>query len=137
MIIMNIEISNRREIVLDVIWLVLSMLSLNEVNKWADFWHFHIGLNVIPADTENKTTYENWLQWQDKSISDELHEERKKNCEYNKGIALIPGKIWRGPFKGKYLVAIDLDNKKSIEEFCRGWFRRIKTKNTCRTNIKS
>ena len=102
------------------------MLSLNEVNKWADFWHFHIGLNVIPADTENKTTYENWLQWQDKPISDELHEERKKNGEYNKGIALIPGKIWRGPFKGKFLVAIDLDNKKSIEEFCRGGLEELK-----------
>ena len=42
----------------------------------------------------------------------------KKNGDYNNGIAIIPGKIWRGPFKGKYLVAIDLDNKKAIEEFC-------------------
>ena len=73
------------------------MLSLNEVNKWADFWHFHIGLNVIPADTENKTTYENWLQWQDKSISDELHEERKKNGEYNKGIAIDTWKNMERP----------------------------------------
>src|SRR5215218_3626426 len=41
----------------------------------------------------------------------------KKNGDYNDGIALIPGKIWKGQFKGKYLVAIDLDNKKAIEEF--------------------
>ena len=31
------------------------MLSLNEINKWADFWHYQIGVNVIPADTKNKT----------------------------------------------------------------------------------
>ncbi len=54
------------------------MLSSNEINKWADFWHSHIGVNVIPANTKNKQTYENWLQWQDKPISDELHEQRKR-----------------------------------------------------------
>ena len=31
------------------------------------------------------------------SIPDELHEERKKNGYYHNGIAIIPGKIWRGP----------------------------------------
>src|SRR5215203_2347729 len=95
------------------------MLSLYEVNKWADFWHYKIGVNVIPADTKEKKTFENWSQWQDKSIPDELHEQRKQNGEYKKGIALIPGKLWRGPFEGKYLIAIDLDNKKAIEEFCK------------------
>ena len=102
------------------------MLSLNEVNKWADFWHFHIGLNVIPADTKNKQTNEIWSQWQDKPIPEELHEQRKKNGDYNKGIALIPGKIWKGEFEGKYLVAIDLDNKKAIKEFCRGGLDELK-----------
>src|SRR5215211_3743784 len=90
----------------------------NNYNEWLDHCFYEIGVNVIPADTANKETYENWSQWQDKPIPDELHEQRKKNGEYNKGIALLAGKIWKGPFKGKYLVAIDLDNKKAIEEFC-------------------
>ena len=94
------------------------MLSSNEINKWADFWHYQIGVNVIPADTENKETYENWLQWQDKPISDELHEQRKRNGEYNKGIAIVTGPIWRGKNKGKYLNGIDCDNKKAIEKIC-------------------
>ena len=47
----------------------------------------------------------------------EIHESYKKNRSYKNGIAIIPGKIWHGPNKGKYLVAIDLDNKKAIEEF--------------------
>ena len=102
--------------------------NINSINYSADFWHYKIGVNVIPADTKNKQTNENWSQCQDKAISDELHEQRKKNGEYNKGISLIPGKIWRGPFKGKYLVAIDLDNKKAIEEFCKDGLQELKLK---------
>ncbi|HSF51545.1 MAG TPA: bifunctional DNA primase/polymerase, partial [Nitrososphaeraceae archaeon] len=100
----------------------------NNYNNSADFWYYQIGVNVIPADTENKETYENWSQWQDKPIPDELHEERKRNGEYNKGIAIVTGKIWRGKYKGKYLVAIDCDNKKAIEEFCRDGLEELKQK---------
>ena len=89
------------------------------MNHSADFWHDGVGVNVIPADTKKKRTYENWTQWQDQSIPDEIHKSHKENGDYNNGIAIIPGPIWRGPYKGKYLVAIDLDNKKAIEEFCK------------------
>jgi P4 family phage/plasmid primase-like protien len=102
--------------------------NINSINDWADFWFYLIGVNVITADTKNKKTYENWLPWQDEPISEEEHELRNKNGEYNKGIAIIPGLIWRGPYKGKYLVAIDLDNKKAIEEFCRDGLEELKQK---------
>jgi len=92
--------------------------NINSINYFTDFWYYVIGVNIIPADTKEKKIDENWTQWQDKSISDELHEERKKNGEYNKGIAIVTGKIWRGKNKGKYLVGIDCDNKKAIEEIC-------------------
>ena len=46
-------------------------------------------------------------------------ESYKRSGYYNNGIAIIPGKIWRGLFADKYLVAIDLDNKKAIQEFCK------------------
>ena len=91
--------------------------NINSINNSADYWYYKIGVNVIPADTKERITYENWSQWQDKPIPEEFHELHKKNGDYNDGIALIPGKIWKGQFKGKYLVAIDLDNKKAIEEF--------------------
>ena len=26
------------------------------VNDWADYWYYEIGVNVISADTRNKTT---------------------------------------------------------------------------------
>jgi putative DNA primase/helicase len=99
--------------------MIINNNNINSINDWADFWFYQIGVNVITADTKNKKTYENWLPWQDEPISEEEHELRKKNGEYNKGIALIPGKLWRGLFEDKYLIAIDLDNKKAIEEFCK------------------
>ena len=104
------------------------MLFSDDLNNSEDFWYYQIGVNVIPADTKNKQTYENWLQWQHNPIPIELHKQRKKNGEYNKGIALLPGKIWRGRFEGKYLVAIDLDNKKAIEEFCGNGLEELKQK---------
>jgi P4 family phage/plasmid primase-like protien len=96
------------------------------MNQSADYWHYKIGVNVIKANTKVKETYENWSQWQDQSIPDHLHEERKQNGYYSDGLAIIPGKIWRGPYIGKYLVAIDLDNRKAIEEFCRNNLERLK-----------
>jgi hypothetical protein len=100
----------------------------NDINDWTDFWFYEIGVNVIPANTKEKKTFENWLSHQDNPIPVELHEQRKKNGEYKNGIAIIPGQIWRGPFKGKYLVAIDLDNKKAIEEFCGNGLEELKQK---------
>ena len=41
------------------------------INEWADFWRNKIGLNVLPADSKNKRTYEKWSQWQDKPINEE------------------------------------------------------------------
>ena len=87
------------------------------LNDWSDFWYHDIGVNPFPANTKEKETYESWSQWQEQSIPIEVHEERKKAGYYDNGIAIILGRIWRGPYANKYLVAIDLDNKKAIEEY--------------------
>jgi|SRR5215211_22608 len=99
---------------------------INSINQWADFWYYKIGVNPIPANTKDKETFESWTPWQHKSIPIEVHEDRKNTGKYNNGIAIIPGKVWRGQYEGKYLVAIDLDNKKAIEEFCRNNLERLK-----------
>ncbi|HEY6535992.1 MAG TPA: bifunctional DNA primase/polymerase, partial [Candidatus Nitrosocosmicus sp.] len=88
------------------------------INVWADYWYNKIGVNVIPADTKNKMPTEKWTEWQDKPISEEVHQEWKDKNRYSNGIALIPGKVWRGPNSGKFLVFIDLDNQKAIDEVC-------------------
>ena len=89
------------------------------LNDSADFWFYDIGTNIIPANTREKNTSVGWSDYQNKSIPDEVHETRKKNGDYNNGIAIIPGILWRGPYAGKYLIALDLDNRKAIEEFCK------------------
>ena len=91
--------------------------NLNDIDSMADFWYYERGLNVIPANTKEKKTFENWSNWQDHPIPVDVHESYKKAGYYKNGIAIITGKIWRGRDKSKYLVAIDFDNKKAIEEF--------------------
>ena len=89
------------------------------INEWADFWRYDIGVNVIPADTRRKVTYESWAEWQDKPIPEELYNEWKASGAFNNGIAIIIGKVWHNPHKtGLFLIGIDLDNQKAIEEIC-------------------
>jgi len=93
-------------------------ISYNSLNNAADFWYNKIGVNVIPADSKNKLTYTKWSQWQNTPISLEQFEQWKKEEKFDSGIAIILGKIWRGNYKGKYLVGIDCDNQKAIDECC-------------------
>src|SRR5215212_285555 len=94
-------------------------LPLDDYNGWANFWRYDIGVNVIPADTRNKATYEKWSEWQDKPIPVELHNQWKLEGKFLNGIAIILGKVWHNKEKlGLYLNGIDVDNLKAIEEIC-------------------
>jgi hypothetical protein len=86
-------------------------------NKAADFWYYEIGVNVIPINSQEKVTYVKWSEFQGNSISEEQYLRWKAEGAFNQGMAIIAGKIWRGKYKGKYLVCIDIDNKKGVEEF--------------------
>lgn len=89
-------------------------------NDWADFWRYIIGVNVFPVDTKNGTNYPEWSDWQDHPIPKELHEKWKRENAFAKGMAIIPGKVWfRQDKKDYYLVFIDLDNQKGIDEICK------------------
>ncbi len=92
--------------------------SKTDINTWADFWFYVIGVNIIPADTKKREIKVKWSEYQNKPVLDEVHQLRKKYNNYSQGIALIPGKVWRGPHKDKLLVFIDLDNQKAIDEVC-------------------
>ena len=94
--------------------------SLNDYNGWADFWRNSIGINVIPADTQKKRTYENWKEWQEKPITDETHNCWKSENAFSRGIAVILGEVFHRPDrKGQRFIFIDADNQKAIEEICR------------------
>jgi hypothetical protein len=47
---------------------------MDDYNGWADFWRKRIGVNVIPANTADKNTHTEWIQWQSKPIPQELHD---------------------------------------------------------------
>ena len=89
------------------------------INEWADFWRHQIGVNVIPADTQNKRPIVPWDQYQDKPIPEEQHNQWKEHFLFSKGIAIVPGKVWHRADKSNlYLVFIDADKQKSIEQLC-------------------
>jgi hypothetical protein len=97
----------------------VTLITTNNLNEWADFWRYEIGVNVIPADTRNKKPTVNWKDYQNKPIMELQHEQWKKDNAFSDGMAIIVGKTWHNRYKkGLYLIFIDLDNEKAIEEFC-------------------
>jgi P4 family phage/plasmid primase-like protien len=92
--------------------------SLEDINRWVKWWTEQIGTNAIPADTKNKKTWIEWSQWQNQPIPDEQYQKWFNEGAFDKGVAIILGKVWRGSHKGKYLNFIDCDNKIAIKEFC-------------------
>jgi putative DNA primase/helicase len=92
---------------------------LKTFNDWVDFWRYDIGVNVIPADTKNKTTSIKWSEYQDKPIPEWQHEKWKKESVFSKGMAVIAGEVWhRKDKKSHYLTIIDADKIDAINEIC-------------------
>jgi P4 family phage/plasmid primase-like protien len=87
------------------------------MNEGADFWFNDTGVNPIPSDTQNKKPLILWKNHEDFPLSKETFEQLKRDGKFEQGIAIIPGKIWRGKYKGKYLIAIDIDNGKGLNTF--------------------
>lgn len=90
----------------------------NKFHEAADFLFYRIGANPVPADTKYKKINIGWGAYQDKSVPIEVHESRKEKNEYDKGIAVMTGRLHKGKNEGKYLIGIDCDNKKAIDEIC-------------------
>lgn len=90
-----------------------------QINESADYWRYDIGLNAIPADTKNKTTNIQWSAYQLQPISEKLHEQWKQEGAFNKGIAIIPGRVWHKQDKQNlYFIFIDADKQNAINELC-------------------
>ncbi|MPZ05719.1 MAG: hypothetical protein GEU26_04765 [Nitrososphaeraceae archaeon] len=86
-------------------------------NAGADYWRYHIGVNVIPADTLHKKPIIPWKSFQNDPIPIKLHDQWKSEGLFCNGLAVILGKVWhRKDKEGYYLVGVDADNFKAIHE---------------------
>jgi hypothetical protein len=83
----------------------------SSMKKGADYWRYDIGLNVFPADTQNKDPRGiDWKQYEDRPITEEEH----NNFDFSKGLAIIPGTVWHRPDRiGLKLVTRILTNKEA------------------------
>ena len=93
-------------------------------NEWADFWRNDVGVNVIPANTAEKTTDILWTNdprgnWQTEPIPQEVHDGWKNRGMFEKGMAIVCGQVFHNEqFKGMWLNAIDCDNKEGTNAMC-------------------
>ena len=64
------------------------------INKWADFWFYNIGVNVIPFDTQKRIPiiYQYDI-YQNETIPIELYDQWKRGSKFEKGIAIVLGKV--------------------------------------------
>ena len=74
------------------------------INKWANFWFYNIGVNVIPFDTQKRIPiiYQYDI-YQNEPIPIELYDQWKRGGKFQKGIAIVLGKVHRGKNKGPCL----------------------------------
>jgi len=99
------------------------------VNTWADFWYNIIGVNVIPTVSKDKRpNLASWKEWQTNPVTEEQHDNWKRDGRFNQGMAVIAGQIWRGPNKGKHLVCVDCDNQAGIDEFLSHCLPKMKSR---------
>ena len=88
-------------------------------NQWADYWRYKIGVNVLPANSNEKRPLVKWSQYQKKPITEDQHENWKKYNLFANGISILPGKVWhQEDRKGLYLIHLDADRKTAIDELC-------------------
>ncbi len=93
---------------------------LKTSNDFADFWNYIIRTNVFPYDTKNRNPIIGaYKVYQNKRIPIEIFEQWKKDGLFDKGMAIFPGKIYSDEHdQGLYLVALDIDKKEGIDDFC-------------------
>ncbi len=105
-------------------------------NVWADYWYKTIKVNVIPFDTKNrKPIFSSYKDYQNKRISIEDFEQWKKGGLFDHGMAIYPGRIYSEDGETLYLVVLDFDRKKGMEEFGNCWERDMTIKELAQRTI--
>jgi hypothetical protein len=104
---------------IDSVTITTNNIKLPYVNSEPSLGAFPVEANLIPFNSCEKIPQKgiSWKEYQNKPIPDEIKQKWIEQGLYDKGQALYTGKIWNGPFNGKYLVCIDIDNELAMREF--------------------
>ena len=90
-----------------------------QFNEWANFWHYDIGVPTIPGKYKTKRPSVYWEGYQEHPPSDEEHKEWLKQGKYSGGVIVLCGlACYRKDRQNLYLVGVDIDKQKGIDEFC-------------------
>ncbi|HEX9319305.1 MAG TPA: hypothetical protein VF884_10250 [Nitrososphaeraceae archaeon] len=86
-------------------------IKLTTANEYADYYRNELGLNVIPANTKEKTTALNtWEIFQHRPISLQVHDKWKNDNSFDQGIAMVMGKVSHHVYKKDLqFIGIDLE----------------------------
>ena len=96
------------------------------MNDGANFWYYEIGVNIIPVNSKLKNEKDpdkkkgfckiSWSKYETEELDEKTFKQWKEQALFGQGIAIIGGYVWRGQFKGMYLVMIDTDNQLGFDE---------------------
>jgi hypothetical protein len=82
------------------------------------YWTEIIGAHIIEYDSFNKKTFHNEWSTEDDTKID--YKAKLRGGLYDKGTAVRTGKLYRGLYKGHYLICIDFDTLDAFLAWCDG-----------------
>jgi len=97
-------------------------MDVKTINEWADFWYYDIGVTPLPVFSKNKNDHTKplakvkWTKYQKSELDEKTFVQWKSQNLFKDGIAILGGFVYRGKNKGKYLIMVDCDNQKGIDE---------------------
>lgn len=73
---------------------------LTDINAWAKFWYYDIGVNIVPMVTRYKTGKGgfDWKKWKHTPIPEEEFNKWLEQNAFKDGIGAILGYVWRGKY---------------------------------------
>lgn len=89
-------------------------------NDAADFYYYEWGVNTIPFDTKlRRPVLRSFKEHLDNPIPEFLFIDWKEEGKFDKGFNIVCGNAPHGKYSRYYLIGIDIDKERGIEEFCK------------------
>jgi P4 family phage/plasmid primase-like protien len=96
-----------------------SSLAEQNYNEGVNFWRYDVGVPTIPGIFRSKRPAVPWEGYQENPPTDEQHKQWLNSGAYSGGIMVFCGAVrYRKDREGLYLVGLDFDKQKAIDEFC-------------------